>query len=66
MQSAAQRSFTVVTVMTLIFTPVLKGHRWIDMLTGKTENTIIVDCMPSDPCPARHHLTEKVVLPGQA
>ena len=40
MQSAATRGFTVVTVVTLIFTPVWKGKHWVDVLTGKkTGNT---------------------------
>jgi hypothetical protein len=63
MQSAATRGFTVVTVMTLIFTPVWKGGHWIDVLTGKKNETTIVKCQPNDPCPAHKHITQKIVLP---
>ena len=44
MHSAAHRSVTVVTLMTLIFTPMLKGHDWVNVLTGKTTETTIVRC----------------------
>lgn len=63
MQSAATRGFTVVTVVTLIFTPVWKGHRWVEILTGKTTQTTIVKCESRHPCPAHKHITKKVVLP---
>src|SRR5262245_18047661 len=63
MQSAATRGFTVVTVVTLIFTPVWKGKHWVDVLTGKKTETTIVKCQPNDPCPARKHVTQKIVLP---
>ena len=63
MQSAATRGFTVVTVVTLIFTPVWKGKHWIDVLTGRKTETTIVKCQPNDPCPAHKHITQKIVLP---
>jgi len=63
MQSAATRGFTVVTVVTLIFTPVWKGHHWVNELTGKTTETTIVKCEPNEPCPAHKHITKKVILP---
>ena len=63
MQSAATRGFTVVTVVTLIFTPVWKGKHWVDVLTGKKTETKVVKCQPNDPCPARQHITQKIVLP---
>jgi hypothetical protein len=61
MQSAAHRSFTVVTLVTLIFAPVLKNHHWVTVLVGKTTETKIVQCEPSQPCPAQRHIT-KIVL----
>jgi hypothetical protein len=61
--SAAHRSFTVVTVMTLIFTPMLKGHNWMNVLTGRTTEKTIVQCQPTDPCPAQIHVTNTIVLP---
>jgi hypothetical protein len=63
MQSAATRGFTVVTVVTLIFAPVWKGHHWIDVLTGKNTETTIVKCQPNAHCPARKHITQRVVQP---
>jgi len=63
MQSAATRGFTVVTVATLIFTPLWKGNHWVEILTGKTKETTVVKCEPNDPCPADKHVTKKVVLP---
>ena len=53
MQSAAARGFTVVTLVTLVFTPLWRGHHWVDVLTGKTTETTVVKCQPDDPCPAR-------------
>ena len=64
MQSAATRGFTIVTVVTLIFTPVWKGRHWIDFLTSRKTETTIVKCQPDDPCPARKHLTQRVVQPN--
>ena len=64
MQSAAHRGFTVVTVVTLFFTPVLKGHHWIEMLTGKSVESHVEQC-ESHHCPAQQHIVQKVVLPAQ-
>jgi hypothetical protein len=52
-----------VTVLTLIFTPMLKGHHWVDVLTGKTTETHTVQCQPGDPCPAHKHITQTITLP---
>jgi hypothetical protein len=64
MQSAATRGFTVVTVVTLVFTPMWNGKHWIDHLMGRKTETAIVKCQQDDPCPARKHTTQKVVLPN--
>lgn len=63
MQSAATRGFTVVTLVTLVFTPLWKGNHWGDLLTGKTTETTVVTCQPNEPCPAQKHITKKVVSP---
>jgi hypothetical protein len=63
MQSAATRGFTVVTVLTLVFTPVWKGNHWVEILTGKTAESTVVKCAPNDPCPAHKHITKKLGLP---
>jgi hypothetical protein len=47
----------------MIFMPMLKGHHWVDVLTGKTETTTIVDCSSADPCPDQQHVVQRVVLP---
>jgi hypothetical protein len=63
MQSAATRGFTVVTLVTMVLTPLWKGNHWVDVLTGKTTETTVVKCEPNEPCPAQKHITKKVVLP---
>ncbi len=63
MHSAATRSVTVVTILTLFFAPVMRGHRWVNVLVGKSTETKIVECQAGDPCPARKHITQKIVLP---
>ena len=35
----------------------------VDVLTGKKTETKVVKCQPNDPCPARQHITQKIVLP---
>ena len=66
MQSAATRGVTVVTIVTLFFTPVLKGHKWHNVQTGKTEETQIVACDPDvKHCPKKETITKTVVLPAQ-
>jgi hypothetical protein len=65
MNSAAHRSVTVVTIVTLIFTPMLTHGNWVNVLTGTTEETQIVHCQPDDPCPAEEHVTRSIVLPQQ-
>ncbi len=65
MHSAAHRSVTIVTVMTLIFMPMFRGHHWVNVLIGKTKETTVVKCQPGDPCPARKLIVKKIVLPRQ-
>src|SRR5580765_5856928 len=55
LSSAAHRSVTVVTVITLIFTPMLRGHHWVNVLTGRTTETYTVQCQSGDPCPKQKH-----------
>jgi hypothetical protein len=60
-QSAAHRSVTVVTVMTLIFTPMLKGNHWVEILTGKTTETHTEQCEAGGPVPGSeaHHAEDR-------
>ena len=63
LSSATHRSVTVVTVLTLIFTPMLKGHHWINVLTGGKIETHTVQCQPGDPCPKHKRVVRKIILP---
>lgn len=54
---------TVVTVVTLIFTPMLKGHHWKNVLTGKTTETHTVQCASHHPCPKYKRIVRKIILP---
>ena len=65
MHSAATRSVTIVTILTLFFAPVLKGHNWKNVLVGKSTETQIVECQPNDPCPKHQKITNKVMLPAR-
>ena len=51
------------TVVTLIFTPMLKGHHWKNVLTGKTTETHTVQCQSGHPCPKHKRIVQKVILP---
>jgi hypothetical protein len=63
LSSASHRTVTVVTVVTLIFTPMLKGHRWKNVLTGKTTDTQTVQCASHHPCPKHKRIVRKIILP---
>jgi hypothetical protein len=63
LSSASHRTVTVVTVVTLIFTPMLKGHHWKNVLSGKTTETHAVQCQPGHPCPKHKRIVQKVILP---
>jgi hypothetical protein len=52
-----------VTVVTLIFTPMLKGHHWKNVLTGKTTETHTVQCASHNPCPKHKRIVRKIILP---
>jgi len=53
----------VVTVVTLIFTPMLKGHHWKNVLTGKTTETHTAQCASHHPCSKHKRIVRKIVLP---
>lgn len=65
MQSATHRSFTIVTIMTLVFMSVFKGHHWVEVLTGVNVDTKVVQCQPQAPCPAHQLIVQKVVVPAK-
>jgi hypothetical protein len=43
---------------------VWNGKHWIDHLTGRKTETTLVKGQPNDPCPAKKHITQKVVQPN--
>ena len=51
MSSGGHRGFTVVTIITLIFTPFFAHHHWTWKLIGKTTETHVEACAPKQPCP---------------
>jgi hypothetical protein len=51
--SGAHRGVTVVTVITLIFTPVFNHHFFFWRFVGKSKETHIEQCVAHRPCPAR-------------
>jgi hypothetical protein len=62
MHSIHQRGVTVVTVFILIFTPMLRGHHWVEVLTGMKVETHTEQCQQKAPCPAFRLIVKKVVL----
>ncbi len=62
MHSIAHRSVTIVTILTLIFTPlVLRGGHVIEVLTGHKVETHEVQCKPGDKCPPVTVEVQKIV-----
>jgi hypothetical protein len=62
MHSIAHRSVTIVTILTLIFTPlVLRGGHVIQVLTGHKVEQQQVQCKPGDPCPLVKVEVHKIV-----
>jgi hypothetical protein len=50
MRSSAAPTATVLVVVTLVFAPILKHNRWVDMLVGTSTTKVEVPCPPK---PAR-------------
>ena len=63
MGSAAARGVTIVTIVTLIFTPVWKNGRWHLQPVGKQSDTSTVECRTAAPCPPWKTVVRKVVRP---
>ncbi len=67
MGSAGSRTVTVVTVITLLFAPLLgrdgkpKGHK----LADRTATVVTVECVPNQPCPAARTDVNRVLLTEQ-
>ena len=62
MHSIHQRGVTVVTIFVLIFTPMLKGRHWVEVLTGMRTETQVVKCEVKAPCPAFKVIVRKEVV----
>jgi hypothetical protein len=52
MNSGGHRGFTVVTIVTLIFSPVFAHHHWLYRLTSWTSESHVEQCVARQPCPA--------------
>jgi hypothetical protein len=63
MRSTGHRSATVVTVVTLVFAPALKGGHWVWRLLGSSTTTTTVVCPDTGGCPAQQKVVERVYLP---
>jgi hypothetical protein len=63
MHSAAHRGVTVVTITTLIFAPVFRNHHWVNVLVGRKQTTVKVQCATTRSCPAHAAKVVKVVKP---
>jgi hypothetical protein len=53
---------TVVTVLVLFFTPVFRGHHWVEVLTDTKTETTVQKCEAKAPCPAFKLIVKKVVV----
>ena len=63
MNSGGHRGFTTVTIVTLLFAPIFAHHHWMWRLVGKTKETKIVQCVPTQPCPHHLRIVNVVTLP---
>jgi hypothetical protein len=64
MNSGGHRGVTVVTVVTLIFAPVMKHHGWVWKLVGKTKESHIEKCVAGQPCPFHKRVVVVVHQPA--
>lgn len=62
MNSGGHRGFTVVTIITLIFSPVFAHHHWLYKLVSWKTESHLEKCAPRRPCPA-FKLVVNVVKP---
>ena len=62
MNSGSSRGFTVVTIITLIFSPIFVHHHWLYDLVSRTSETHTEACVIDRPCPA-HVTVVQVVKP---
>lgn len=63
MNSGGHRGVTVVTVVTLIFAPVMKHNGWVWKLVGKTKETHVEQCVAEQPCPVHKRIVQIVHQP---
>ena len=57
MNSGGTRGFTVVTILTLVFAPILQNHHWTWRLDQVKSDTHTEACVVQQPCP-----TNKIVV----
>jgi hypothetical protein len=63
MNSGGHRGVTVVTVVTLVFAPVLKHNHFVWKLIGKSKETHVEQCVPHQPCPFHRREVKITTLP---
>lgn len=63
MHSASLRSFTVVTLVTLVFAWFQQGTSWVSRMVGRTKVDTTQECVPDRPCPGHRTLVKKAYLP---
>jgi hypothetical protein len=63
MNSGSTRGFTVVTIITLIFTPVFAHKHWAYEFVGLKSETHKEQCVVAQPCPERKVIVEVVKPP---
>ena len=61
--SGAHRGVTVITIVTIIFTPVWRHGDVHLKKTGKEKTETTVECRPHAPCPKRIRIVQAVIKP---
>jgi hypothetical protein len=59
-EQGGHRGITVVTVVTLVFAPVLAHNRWFWRLVDRTEATHVEQCEAKEPCPKQKRIVNVV------
>ena len=60
MRSSAAPTATVLVVVTLVFAPILKHNRWVDMLVGTQTTKVEVPCPAVGRCQPVGAVVERV------
>jgi hypothetical protein len=63
LNNASHRGLTVVTIVTMIFAPLLVDHHWLYNLVSVHTQTTTVPCVAHRPCPAEQTVVNRVRPP---